>query len=259
MRQAERVASEAQGLILGVIRSMQAHDAETRRDPRAAERYAAESFELHTPGERPPEREAAVALFQRGRALEELARPAEALEAHERALAILRREDDPINSGSVLHDVDRCASDLGDADRAFAAYLDAARVFHELDVVDFTSNALCAAGLLLVDFLPQGGVREAAETDLVRSGLEDALDRARDVLLGAGQPTMGEALVVLRKFGGLLSLASFTRSEVALSKVADSLFWDVVEPFMARVQAMSRPSSERPPNYVADVLISVEI
>ncbi len=29
-----------------------------------------------------------------------------------------------------------------------------------------------------------------------------------------------------------------------MSKVADSLFWDVVEPFVARVQAMGRPSSE---------------
>ena len=237
LAEAERVSADAAGEGLAMVRQLQASAAESRRDYTAAAKLAREALALfdELEGEH---YQAGFAAFQLGRALEFGGDPEAALPCYRRAIETWRREDDPINLASTLHHVGNCEAYAGRWRSAMDAYREAADGFVELGTVDYISNALGEAGLIL-PFLEL--LTDLPARDTVRAGLHDCVSRI--VEMHREPELIGKRLrVSLRKLGGVMSVAVHTGNADLLEKAADAISSQIL------IQMVDVPTEQVPDN-----------
>lgn len=223
LAEGERVAKNAEGEVLAMLFLMRASAAEYEGDFDRAAQLARESREHSKEGD-DSRRSASFIL---GRALEFGGNHVEALPFFLESLEAAEREEDPINRGSILHHIGNCEAYAGRYQDALHAYRKAGEQFLELDVVEFISNALGEAGLILPELDPIVGMPKA---DAIVAGL---FDIARQLQLQLESEEFGgrNPRVSLRKFAGLMSLALHRRQEELFLDVADAMYERLVAPF----------------------------
>ncbi len=157
--------------------------------------------------------------FQLARALEFGGRPAEALPFYVKALAAVEAEGDPINRGSILHHIGNCEAYAGRWQAAMHAYRKAAEQFVELEAVEFISNALGEAGIIVPQFDPLVGLPGRGT---IIAGFDDIIDQI-GLLLSKEMFGGRNPHVTFRKFGGIASLALHTGNRDLLGGAADEM------------------------------------
>jgi tetratricopeptide (TPR) repeat protein len=225
LREAERIGGNAHGEGLAMVRQLQASAAERRGDHRAAAALAKEALAMFD-ALGGAQYQAGFAAFQLGRALEFSGNGEEALPHYRRAIKVWKREDDPINLASTMHHVGNCEAYAGRWRLAMDAYREAGRGFVELGTVDYISNALGEAGLILPELEP---LDDLPERDDIRAGLLDAVARLVDMF--QSPDLIRERLRVgLRKLGGVMSLAVHTENADLLEEAADQISEHILVP-----------------------------
>jgi tetratricopeptide (TPR) repeat protein len=227
LREAERIGGNAGGEGLAMLRQLQASAAERRGDHRAAAALAEEALALYDAlgGE---QYQAGFAAFQLGRALEFSGNAEAALPHYRRAIEVWKREDDPINLASTMHHVGNCEAYACRWRSAVDAYREAARGFIELGTVDYISNALGEAGLILPEL---ESMDDLPERDDIRAGLLDAVGRLVDMF--DSPELIAERLrVSLRKLGGMMSMAVHIGNADLLEEAADEISEHILVPML---------------------------
>ena len=194
------------------------------------------------------EQESASGLLLRGRRLEAVDRCTEALVLYDRALAIPEAKRTPLDTFSILHHVGNCSSNVGDIARAWNAYLAAARLHREHLGPEHLHASIGAslgeAGLLLVDYRPDGSISDVVDQDLVWEGLEDVLRQASNVLLAETPPTGATAMPVHRQLTGMMVLAGYASAGVRLSDAGRALYHCVATEFFERYQVRRKTMTD---------------
>lgn len=239
LAEAERIGRDASGEGLAMVRQLQASAAERRGDYGAAAALAREALALFDAIDGTLY-QAGFAAFQLGRALEFGGAPEGALPFYRRAIETWRREDDPINLASTLHHVGNCEAYAGRWRAALDAYRDAAERFVELGTVDYISNALGEAGLILPEVEP---LADLSDRETVRAGLMDCAARLFD-LFQEPELIRQRLRVSLRKLGGVMSMAVHTGNSDLLEEVADTISEQILVP-MAEVPTDEIPDGVR--------------
>ena len=178
--------------------------------------------------------EEARTCFLRGLGLEEAGDAERALACYERGLATSDDRRRPEDTAALLHHEGSCASVLGDARRAWNAYLDAARTILDDDVGGRVSGSLSEAGLLRVTHPSALPTHAEVDEDLVSRAFDDAVEGARRRLLEGGTPTYDDATPPHRAFTGVMVLAAHAGSDVELLRASETLFRAVARPFVDR-------------------------
>lgn len=227
LTEAERIGSDAEGEPLALLRLLQASAAEIDGDHERAIKLARESYNTFHELNGPEGEWVHGAGFQLARALEFSGRSAEALPFYVSALAAVEAEGDPINRGSILHHIGNCEAYAGRWQAAMHAYRKAAEQFVELEAVEFISNALGEAGIIVPQLDPLVGL-PGRETIIV--GLDDIVDQI-GLLLSKEMFGGRDPRVTFRKFGGIVSLALHTGNRDLLGGAADEMYHRFLQPF----------------------------
>lgn len=227
LAEAERLGAGATGQALALLLQIRASAAEGRSDYRQAAAFAREALAI-LDGLDGEEYQAGLVAFQLGRAFEFGGDPSEALRYFRRALKAFEDEEDPINCGSALHHVGNCEAYAENWRVAVDSYREAGSLFVKLGAVEFISNALGEAGLILPMLDP---IEDLPGRNLIEAGLRDILNCAAsltDNVLIRPQ----NFRVMFKKFGGLISLAVHTGNQDLLKETADTLADEILLPAM---------------------------
>lgn len=176
---------------------------------------------------------AALALFQRASLLADAGRPAEAMPPLDQALVYLRDAEDPINVGAALQRRGNCLADLHRPDEAMRSYAESAVLFHELEALEYRSNALGEAGLVLAEH-PQTACPEEISTEIVAGGIDDVVDRIVAALPSMPVPGNDWSHTLTRKACGMIVLGSLVGEGACMADMGRRLRLEVYEPLMAR-------------------------
>ena len=226
MSEAERLANGEQGEPRALLLLMKASSAEREERYDLAAELARESYDLFRELPGCEEECLKSAGFTLGRALEFGGRAAEALPYFRDALDCAEREADPINRGSILHHIGNCEAYAGRAQEAMHAYRKAGEQHVELETVEFISNSLGEAGLIVAKLDPIVGLPGKGTVDAALMDIVDQLELLlSEEMYGGRNP-----LVTLRKFIGIVSLALHVGHERRLRDVADDMYSRFVEP-----------------------------
>lgn len=228
LAEAERIGQgEASGEDLAMVRQIQSSAAERRLDFTGAAALAGEALALfESLGEN--QYQAGFAAFQLGRALEFGGDPEAALPSYRKAIEAWKREDDPINLASTLHHIGNCEA-YGERWRAaLDAYSDAATGFVALGTVEYISNALGEAGLILPHIEP---LHDLPDREVIRAGLLDAVNRIFEIT-ERPEAVRNQLRVALRKLGGTMSMAVHTGNADLLEEAADRISESILVPII---------------------------
>lgn len=181
----------------------------------------------------------ALALFQQAALLADARRPGEALPLLDEALVFLRDPEDPINTGAALQRRGNCLADLHRADEAMRSYAESAVLFHQLEAMEYRSNTLGEAGLVLADYhdvaCPAG-----ISPEIVAGGVDDAVDRIVAALPAMPVPGNDWSYNLTRKACGMIVLGSLVGDADCMADMGRRLRLEVAEPLMARETDASR-------------------
>jgi len=205
-----------------LLMTMEAAQAERDGRHGEAEQLAASAYRGFVAQGGTDSRSAYIARFQQARAIEFGGRPQEALSLYQSVLEIVERRQDPINRGSTLHHIGNCLASMGHVEDAFESYLMAAQQFEVIGAVEFLSNSVGEAGLLLADLPPNIDVSGEAEP-LLWAGLEDALREALRFAAPTPDFSLQRAIARLRKVGGAVWLAAQTSLREDLGDIAQEM------------------------------------
>ena len=182
---------------------------------------------------------AALALLQQACLLSDAHRPAEALPLLDQALVHLREAEDPINAGAALQRRGNCLADLKRPAEAMRSYAESAVLFHELEALEYRSNALGEAGLVLAE-CPDAACPPEIRPEIVVGGIDDAVDRIVAALPGIPVPGNDWPHNLTRKACGMIILGSLAGDAECLAHMGRRLRLEVSEPLMARETDDSR-------------------
>lgn len=231
LAEAERIGADAEGVDLGLLRLLQASAAEFGGDYDQAIRLAQEAVDMLQRLNGPKGEWVWSGRFQLARALEFGGRPAEALPLYHNALEAVEEYGDPVNKGSILHHIGNCEAYAGRWQAAVDAYCEAAEQFVQLEAVEFISNALGEAGVIIHRVNLLNGL---PNRQIIAAGLDDIVDQIA-LLLSKEQFGGRNPRVTFRKFGGVVSLALHTGNRDLLGNVADGMYWRFIEPLEQQV------------------------
>ena len=244
LAEGERLASDAEGEAKALLLLMRASAAERANRYDEAARLARESYDLFQSTGNCEEERRKTAGFTLARALEFSGRPAEALPYFEDALQCAE-SNDPINRGSLLHHIGNCEAYAGRYQAAMHAYRKAAEQFAELEAVEFISNALGEAGLIVPHLDPPIGLPGKAT---VEAALDDVVDQLAVVasaeMYGGRNPR-----VTIRKLIGITCLALHNRQEELLARKADEMYDRLVRPLVG---------APEPPDWLKIILFHIQ-
>ncbi|WP_447763398.1 tetratricopeptide repeat protein [Sphingopyxis panaciterrae] len=229
LAEAEKIAGDAKGEPLAQLRLLQASSAEVTGDFSGAEALARESYDIFEQSTGPDRDWIQSAAFQLARALEFGGKPDQALPFYRRALEWAEAKNDPINSGSILHHIGNCEAYAGKWQSAMHAYRQAAEHFVALEAVEFISNALGEAGLILPELDPLIGL---PRRDVIAAGLADIAAQFEPHFSGAPGRS---AYVSFRKLKGLVALALHSGNRDLLAATGAALYADYLRPREASI------------------------
>lgn len=184
---------------------------------------------------------AALSLLQQACLLSDARRPVEALPLLDQAIAHLRTAEDPINTGAALQRRGNCMADLRRPEEAMRSYAESAVLFHELEAMEYRSNALGEAGLVLAEH-PEASCPPEIGPEIIVGGIDDTVDRVVLALPSVAVPGNDWSHNLTRKICGMIVLASLSANADCLSHMAQRLRLDVAEALMAREPEQSRQS-----------------
>ncbi len=176
---------------------------------------------------------AALALLQQACLLSDAHQPADALQFLDKALTYLRAAADPINTGAALQRRGNCLADLQRPDEAMRSYAEAAVFFHELEALEYRSNALGEAGLVLAEH-PKTVCPAEIRPDIVAGGIDDAVDRIVAALPGITVPGNDWSHNLTRKACGMIVLGSLVGDTDCMARMGLRLRSEVADPLMER-------------------------
>lgn len=174
----------------------------------------------------------ALATLQRACSLEDAGRGEQALPLLDEAVASFEAAKDPINGGSALQRRGNCLASVGRHADALDSYARSAALFHELGTVDYRSNSLGEAGLLLAD-APGVACPARITAEMIVGGIDDIADRSGKALASVEVPGRDWPSVLTRKACGIIALASLSAHAEILPYLAARLH-DVADPLLDR-------------------------
>ncbi|WP_131800362.1 tetratricopeptide repeat protein [Methylobacterium indicum] len=217
--EAERIGEGETGESWAILLMMRASEAERLGDYAHATTFARQAYDLFAQLEECGD-EHMAAGFSPGRALEFDGRPHEALPYFREALLWAESTGNPINRGSILHHIGNCEAYAERYQAAMHAYRKAGEQFVTLGAVEFISNAVGEAGLLVGRLDPLIGL---PNRKLVEAALADIFERlAQD--LWRDPDVAGNPRVTLRKLAGVVALALHIGHEGHLGDVAAVMY-----------------------------------
>ncbi|WP_156878119.1 hypothetical protein [Sphingopyxis sp. QXT-31] len=181
----------------------------------------------------------ALALLQQACLLEDAGNPAEALALLDRICPFFIGASNPINAGAALQRRGNCLAYVGRVDEAMENYADSAVRFHPLGAVDYRSNTLGEAGLLMAEYHAVS-CSQKITCDIVVGGVDDIVDRIVTELPGIRVPGNDWPYVLTRKTCGLIAIASLGRFPEALNRLGDRLRSEVADMMFAQESEEAR-------------------
>ncbi len=182
---------------------------------------------------------ASLSLLQQACLLSDDRRPDEALPLLDQALVYLRETEDPINAGAALQRRGNCLADLQRPDEAMQSYAEAAILFHELEVLEYRSNALGEAGLVLAEH-PEAACPAEIRPEIVAGGIDDAVDCIVKSLPGITVPGNDWSHNLTRKACGMIVLGSLVGETDSMAHMGHRLQSEVADPLMEKETEESR-------------------
>ncbi|MDB5407569.1 MAG: hypothetical protein JWL84_2481 [Rhodospirillales bacterium] len=176
---------------------------------------------------------AALALLQQGCILEDAGNPGGALPLLERACAYFLNVKDPINAGAALQRRGNCLAYAGRYDDAMDSYADGAIQFHPLAAVDYRSNTLGEAGLLMAEH-HRVTCSPKITLDITMGGVDDIVDQIVGVVPGIRVPGNDWPYLLTRKACGMISLASLAGYSSAVEHMGIRLREEVSDVLLGR-------------------------
>jgi tetratricopeptide (TPR) repeat protein len=183
-------------------------------------------------GEKPVNpRMLALALMERARICEHSGRELEALEVYNASMSLMRKINDRVNVGTVLHQMGNCYADLRQFDNAYQSYVDGAHCFYDLGSAIHLSNSLSALGYVMIDHDPGTSLFTDLTEEVVQAGLTDVFrDCAARYRSSSARLQPQECIGVIRKLFGMVALVSFTSHAALLEDFAEALQEELVRP-----------------------------
>lgn len=173
----------------------------------------------------------ALALMERARIYEHSGRELEALEVYAASMSLMRKINDQVNVGTVLHQMGNCYANLRQFDKAYQSYIDSADCFFDLGSAIHLSNSLSELGYVLIDHDPGTSLFSDLSEEVVQAGLTDVF-RECAALYGSSSVRLHpeECIGVIRKLFGMVALVSFTTHVALLEDFAEVLQEELVRP-----------------------------
>lgn len=175
-----------------------------------------------------------MVLMEKARIYEKTNRPLHALPILERALDLVRKSNDEVNIGSILHHIGNCAADCTQPERALEAFLAAAEQFRKIGMAEYLSTALSEMGYLLVEWDPPKPIIDFLAEDLLEDALQDLSNQIAFTFSKARNATQTARMDVIRKTFGMTALSSFSCSHL-LGEWAAQLTEDVLRPSLGKL------------------------
>jgi len=173
----------------------------------------------------------ALALMERARICEHSGRELEALEVYTASMSLMRKIDDRVNVGTVLHQMGNCYADLRQFDKAYQSFVDGAHCFFDLGSAIHLSNSLSELGYVLIDHDPGISLFSDLSEEVVQAGLTDVFrDCAARYRSSSARLQPQECIGVIRKLFGMVALVSFTSYTALLEDFAVVLQEELVRP-----------------------------
>lgn len=178
-----------------------------------------------------------MALMGQGDVHLEARRPAEALPYYERALILVRKGNDQINVGCIMHQIGNCYANSNQGERALDSYLAAARQFQSIQFEEYLSNSLDELGYLLMEWDPPSSVDELLPEKLITDGLYDTARQVERYFTPVTSvPPSKSHFQTVRKTFGITALASFSSHNHLLADWAYDLREKVLRPLLDEVE-----------------------
>ncbi|MCY3846807.1 MAG: hypothetical protein OXH69_25080 [Acidobacteria bacterium] len=133
----------------------------------------------------------------------------EAARAYRRSLRHERGAAVGVNRGQVLHQIGNCESNLGNHEVAAKLYVEAAKIFHFVEMEEYLSNACSEFGytLLDVDFTE---TPDCLDDDIIDHSLVDLSKHAVRIFNLARPLDRNQCIGMVRKLFGMVILLSLT-------------------------------------------------
>jgi tetratricopeptide (TPR) repeat protein len=176
---------------------------------------------------------AALALLQQACHLEDAGRPDQALPLLERAVIFFRSDEDPINAGSALQRRGNCLAYVGRITESMDSYAESAELFHKLKTVEYRSNALGEAGLLMAEHAEVVCSPQITD-DVLIGGIDDIVDRIVEAVPLIRVPGNDWRYVLTRKACGMIILASLSGRTACLAQMGHRLRNEVAQVLFTR-------------------------
>lgn len=181
-----------------------------------------------------------MVLMGKARIYEKTDRPAEALPILEHALELVRKANDEVNIGSILHHIGNCAANSSQFEHALEAFIAAAEQFRKIGMAEYLSTALSEMGHLLIEWDPPKPIVDFLSEDLLEDALQDLANQTAFTFSQDRNVTNTARSDVVRKMFGITALSSFSYNHL-LGEWSTQLTEEVLRPGLERISE-SQPS-----------------
>ena len=163
-----------------------------------------------------------------------------------------------MNRGQTLHQLGKCASHLGRPERAAIFYLEAADIFHFIEMEQYLSNAVSGLGYALIDVNDEFPL-DVVDLQVLSAALSDLSRDIRRVFTTSQSIDRCRAVNIVRKTFGCIATASLSKNCDLLGTLCVQLDKDIFSPINAQIIQAERDADEKSPLIMMETALRLGI